>query len=593
MSTDKRLPAPKTMSAQAIEDEISRLVSHEQEQAQCARTRCDGQPHEGAPFPHAPRLPAEATPIDEAALFDPGYVKRSHLTYLSERLAAAVKDVEQGQDRNLIVSMPPRMGKSQLCSVYLPTWLLHKHPDWSIGMISHSPTLAAGWGRQVRRVVEENADIHGLHIADDAGAISNWETTQHGGVVARSAPGQSIIGLGFKVLLVDDPVKDFASAHSQTDRDALWDWWTGNAIHRLEPPSLVVMVATRWHEDDLLGRLTSSEYVTDPGAWEQITFPALAESSDVLDRSEGDPLYSPLVPEETTEAALARWEKLRTSVGSYTWSALFQQRPAPSKGAVFDRSWWRYWTVDPSRVTDDGTVVYLNPLTLSGGRWTDSWDFTFKGGGTDTDYVVGQRWVKYDANRYLVAQQRARMSFTQTIRAMWNWADPATFTSYSPDARLPNPTALMNPGGQYVHERLVEDSANGPAIIDTLSDKISGIKPITPRESKEARARAVTPEVESGNVYLPHPEDPGNEWVTDLLDELRNFPMGLHDDQVDVLSQYLNYVRTGSGGQITVPGASADQRLTSSRVPSTLVRRGTSSGQAWRSAPIVVPNRER
>jgi predicted phage terminase large subunit-like protein len=307
----------------------------------------------------------------------------------------------------------------------------------------------------------------------------------------------------------------------------------------------VIVVMTRWHEDDLVGRLLSTDFEGDPRAWERISLPAIADTvDDSLGRAQGEPLFSPLLT-ETAEEAVARWEDVKRTVGTYTFAAMYQQRPAPAKGAIFDTSWWRFWTTNPNRETPDGKVVYLDPSSLTGGRWLDSWDMSFKGVAS-ADWVVGQRWVRQRANRYLIAQVRNRMSFTQTLTAMETWArqaDPA-----------------HSPCGYFVHERLVEDAANGPAIMDTLRDKISGIKAVRAVVSKEARARAITPEVESGNVYLPHPGDPGNEWVPDLLSELRNFPHDTADDQVDALTQALQALRPEGRGQITVPGRIARSR---------------------------------
>jgi predicted phage terminase large subunit-like protein len=475
---------------------------------------------------------APPNPAAQAVELDSGYMLRDHLIYLSERLAAATEDVKKGINRRLVVSMPPRSGKSQLASVYLPVWLLRQNPRWKVGLISHDPTLATGWGRAIRQVIEQHGDTLGLAIAPDAGAASEWQTTERGGVTSRSAPGQSITGRGFNIMLVDDVVKDFAAAHSEAAREAIWNWWTANAETRLEPPSLVVVIGTRWHEDDFIGRLLSKEYDGDPADWEVISFPALAEAEDVLGRAPGDPLLSPLIRDETPTAALVRWANVKRSVGMYSWSALFQQRPAPAEGAIFNISDFRYWTHNPALATDDGTVRYLDPDLLVGGRWLDSWDMAFKAT-DDSDFVVGQRWLRHGANRYLMAQKRGRWSFTQTIAQMEGW---------------------MN-GGDYsgrVHQRLVEDKANGPAIIDTLHDKIAGLKPINPTTSKEARARAITPEVESGNVYLPLPSEA--LWVLDFIAECRSFPSGANDDQVDAMTQALTELREHGTTTISVPG---------------------------------------
>lgn len=479
------------------------------------------------------------SPLAQALELDEGYVERPHLVHLSERLTAAVTDVRAGRNRRIVVSMPPRMGKSQLASVYLPVWLLRLNPRWKIGLISHDPTLATGWGRAVRGLIEQNPDL-GLSIAPDAGAASEWQTTERGGITSRSAPGQSITGRGFNIMLVDDVVKDFAAAHSEAARKAIWAWWTANAETRLEPPSLVVVIGTRWHEDDFIGRLLSTEYDGDPADWEVISFPALAEQDDVLGRAPGDPLLSPLIRQETPAGALERWATTRRSVGGYSWAALFQQRPAPAEGSIFNIDWWRFWTHDPERATPDGKVRYLDPDNALGARWLDSWDMAFKGA-DDSDYVVGQRWLRQGANRFLIDQRRGRWSFTQTIQMMKDFA-----------------TALY---GRHVHERLVEEKANGAAIIDTLHDVISGLKPVNPSVGKEARARAITPEIESGNVYLPHPAEA--PWVLDLLAEVRSFPSGANDDMVDTLTQALSGLREGQGGtHITIPG----ERATDPRV---------------------------
>jgi predicted phage terminase large subunit-like protein len=485
-------------------------------------------------------------PLEQAQALDPGYRSRPHLTYLAERLRLAIADVEQGISRYMVVSMPPRSGKSQMGSVYLPAWVLSQHPDWPVGLISHDPSLAVNWGRDVRALVEENAEALGITLAADAGAAAEWKTTAKGGVLSRSI-GQSITGRGFKVLIVDDAVKDFADAHSEAKRKALWNWWTANASTRQNGPWLVLFIGTRWHEDDVLGRLLSPEFEGDTDRWEVIKFPALAEEHDVLGRQPGEPLLSPLM-DETVAEATARWEAVKRSVGSYNWNALYQQRPSSPKGAIFDIGWWRFWTTNPANVskahvdgcggglcdcTPDGKVVLLPDL--SSARWMDSWDMAFKA--TDaSDYVVGQRWAQQGALKYLIHQERKRMTFTQTLARVRVWTEVG-----------------VTPYAQMVYERLVEDKANGTAVIDTLKEEIAGMVPVNPTESKEARARAVTPDVEAGNVLLPYPGDKGNEWVPDLLSELRDFPSGAHDDQVDALTQALAKMRTPQRSTISNP----------------------------------------
>ena len=534
---------PWEMTPAQLEEELEALIKRQawlENQPKCDRPSCDGKPHAGAPYPHDPTYRQAADPLESAQQLDEAYAGRPHIQYLSDRLAEAVRAVENGENRYMTISMPPRMGKSTLTSINLPIWLLRQHPDWKIGLISHSPQLATAWGRQVRRFVEEDGEKWGIKIAGDAGAVSEWQTTRGGGIVSRSAPGQSITGLGFKVMLMDDVVKDFADAHSESKREAIWDWWQANAVTRLEPPFLCIAIATRWHEDDFIGRLLNPAKNPDADKWENVIFPAIAEEDDPLGREPGDPLYSPLV-EETREEALERWDSLKRSVGSYMWEALYQQHPTPADGSIFNLGWLRFWTTDPSKVKDgDDSVILLPRERLERGQWLDSWDLTFKGSST-SDYAVGQRWCRQGPDRFLVAQQRGQWSFTQTLEKMLRWCNAGDLDDKA------------SPGGSFVHQRLVEDAANGTAAIDVLRKKVAGIKPIKPRSSKEVRARAVTPEIESGNVYLPHPSDPGNGWVNELISEMRAFPSGRHDDQVDALSMGLLGLRDAGQASLFVP----------------------------------------
>lgn len=500
-----------------------------------------------------------ATPDAQALELDRKYVSRPHLTYLGERIAEAVRDVERGKNRMIAVSMPPRAGKSTLLSFYTPLWLLRRHPEWDIMTASHDGSLTGTWARNVRTIIEKNPDL-GIALKKDGGAGTEWKTVEDGGLYSTSVRG-SLTGRGGRVLIIDDPVKDFIDSHSQSMRNMLWNWWLSVAQTRLEAPYLVISVMTRWHEDDFIGRLFDPEMEGDPKTWEKISLPAIAEEDDPLGRTPGQPLLSPLV-EESEPDALVRWENVRQAVGSYTFSSMYQQRPAPARGAIFDAGWWRYWTTDYDKVTEDGRVVYLDPSSLTGGKWIDSWDLNFESNADAIGgWVVGQRWVRNRANRYLISQQRGRWTFTQTIDALKKWARTEDINA--------------SPCGHLVHTRLIEKKANGAAAIDVLKDEISGIKPIHPRVSKEARARVVTPEIESGNVYLPHPNDPGNEWVTDFLSEVRNFPHDVSDDQVDAMTQALTELRDEARGGITVPGGtSAPRPITISRNIASAARSG-------------------
>lgn len=510
--------------ATLTEDEVYDLLESLPEPA--ARALLDALP--------ASQVNLPKNPLEQAVELDDGYRQRPHLEYLSQRLEQAVADVENGISRRIAISMPPRAGKSTLASQYLPVWLLRRHPEWKIGMVSHEASLSTTWGRAVRRWATDHPEL-GIRIAPDAGAAQEWETREGGGILSRSVGG-SITGRGFKVLLLDDLIKDFGAAHSEVLRQGVWDWWLSTASTRLEPPALVIAIGTRWHEDDFIGRLLSAEHEGDPGEWEVISFPAIAEEDDVLGRAVGEPLLTPLV-DETPEEALVRWEGVKRDVGSYVWSALYQQRPSPAKGAIFDMSWWRYWTTNPA-IANGIDVLYLPDVEQphGGDTWVEGWDMAFKDT-KSSDYVVGQRWVRRGVLRILTAQVRDKWSFTAT---------------------LPQVRAFSKP---HVPTRLIEDKANGTAIIDVLRTEVDGIIAVNPKDSKEVRARAQTPTIEAGNVLLPHPSEPGCEWVRDLLTETRNFPTGAHDDMVDVLVHCLGRLRTAEPMKIGNPsGARKPER---------------------------------
>jgi predicted phage terminase large subunit-like protein len=277
---------------------------------------------------------------------------------------------------------------------------------------------------------------------------------------------------------------------SQTYRDATWDWYRATFSTRIQEDGAIILVMTRWHEDDLAGRLLRAQ---EEGGdkWEVVNLPALAEDDDMLGRQLGEPLCPQLFTKETLE-------KTKVRLGSFWWNALYQQRPSPQEGGILKRHWWKFYRKAPDKFDE---II-------------QSWDMTFKDTKT-ADFVVGQVWGRKGADKYLLDQVRDRMDFPATIQAV------RTLSAKWPQARV----------------KLVEDKANGPAVIATLKKEISGLIPVEPQGSKESRAWAVSPEVEAGNVYLPDPSIA--PWVHDFIEECTVFPNGTNDDQVDAMTQAL------------------------------------------------------
>lgn len=438
---------------------------------------------------------ARAHILGWASYVDPTFTRPAHVKLLGERLMK----VERGEIRRLIVMMPPRHGKSELATVKFPAFYLGRHPDKRVIVACHTANLALRFSMRSRNDFAAFApEIWGIGVDPNVSAMQRWDVQDSsrmlagppGGMIAAGVGGP-ITGEGADLAIIDDPIKDAEAANSQLQRDTQWDWYRYVLRTRLFPGAAVVLVLTHWHEDDVAGRLLQAAE-SDPAAdqWEVLKLPALAEESDPLGRVEGAALW----PEQYSVESLL---ETKASVGTYVWNALYQQRPAPPEGGLFRREWWRYYRQPPQ---DFDALI-------------ESWDMTFKDT-VGTDFVVGQVWALKGADKYLLDQVRGRMSFTATISAI---------------------KSLTAKWYKHMGAKLVEDSANGPAIIDTLKHEIAGLIAVRPQGGKEARASAVSPQVEAGNIYLPEQAP----WVHDFIEECATFPKGAHDDQVDAMSQAL------------------------------------------------------
>lgn len=461
------------------------------------------------------------TPGELAALITPGIIQTPALDLVDQ----AVMWAHGTPGARLIISLPPQEGKSERVTKTGSLWALARNPQTRIGIVSYAQTLAEGFGRDVRNWIasndgdEDTFDI-GLRIASDNGSARRWQLEGHRGGVYCVGIGGGLTGRPLDVLVIDDPFSDKEQAASARYRERVWNWWQSVGSTRLTPGAPVILINTRWHEDDLAGRFLAAE---DGDRWRVVNIPALADHDPA--KGEVDPLGR--MPGEWLISARGRttaeWEAIRIQAGTRTFNALYQGRPSPDAGNVWQRPWWRrygvpLWSQHPT-APDAYRVDECDELIMS-------WDMTFK----DTkasDFVVGQVWARRGANVYLLDQIHKRLTFTDTVAAFKAMA-----------ARWPQATA-----------KYVEDKANGTAIIDTLKSKIHGIVAINPTESKYARANAVAPVVQAGNVFLPEAAialfDP-----EELIDEAAGFPNAAHDDMVDATSQALaQMLLDGTGAQ--------------------------------------------
>lgn len=406
----------------------------------------------------------------------------------------------------LQVMIAPRHGKSEIISRRLPAWWLGRNPDDQIIACSYSADLSSRMNRDVQRIIEtseyestfEEVRLNSSNVR--AVAQGSWlrnsdifEVVGRRGVYRSAGCGGGITGMGANLALADDVFKNRKQADSPVERQNVWEWYASTLYTRLQKRAAKIIINTRWHEYDLSGR-TLAQAMADPDAdqWFCLVFPALLD----CDPGPGDPRKhgEALWPDEYSAKRL---QAIKATAGTYEFEALYQQRPSPQGGGIVKDSWWRYYDRLPANLTN----------------YTLSADLAFKDRG---DYCAFQIWASKGAERYLVDQVMRRMEFTEQIRTF------QTLCEKYPQCKV----------------KLVEDAANGAALISTLKRSIQGIIAIRPQGSKEARAEAVTPQIEAGNVFLPSPTL--RPWVEDFLTQWRNFPAGAFDDAVDAASQALS-----------------------------------------------------
>lgn len=274
-----------------------------------------------------------------------------HLQLINRKLLA----LAAGRLQRLMIFCPPRHGKSELCSKYLPAWYLGTFPDRRVMLASYEATFAASWGRKARTLIEEHGRLFNVSVSTSSSAADNWEVAHHGGGMTTAGIGGPLTGRGCHLMVVDDPVKNAEESLSPTVREKHWDWWQSTASTRLEPGASALVMMTRWHPEDLAGRILQEQ----PGEWEVVNLPALARFDDLLGRSPGEALWE------------ARWpravlERTKANVDAYWWNALYDQQPSRHgrfewPDEYFEGIWASYWpdsfetrlvAIDPSKGKD-------------------------------------------------------------------------------------------------------------------------------------------------------------------------------------------------------------------------------------------------
>lgn len=423
-----------------------------------------------------------------------GYRPAAHHCLLLNELSS----VATGKADRLMVLMPPGSAKSTYASVLYPAWWFTQHPNSSIIAASHTAELAEHFGRQVRTLIGEHGQRLGYSLTSDNRAAARWQISTRGQYFATGVNGP-ITGRRADLAIVDDPIRSYADVDSPSLREKLWNWMRSELVTRLKPHGKIILIMTRWHVDDLAGRLLNAQ----SQEWRVLRLPALAERDDCLGRSYGAPIW----PEWESLESLNR---KRLAVGERAWSALFQQDPRPLAGKLFK--------IDRIQIVRD----LVSPLS---GRVVRAWDLaaTSQIGGNNPDWTVGLKMVRDQSGRFVVLDLvRLRGDPLEVEQAILR-------------------TAGLD--GRDVVIGLPQDPGQaGKTQVTYLTSRLAGYRISISRESgaKITRAGPVIAQAEGGNLAVCL-----GSWNHAFLDELRDFPNGSKDDQVDALSRAFEMLLDG------------------------------------------------
>lgn len=434
---------------------------------------------------------AESSPVGLALVDDDLYEVPRHIELLNQLLL----DVADGKIKRLMVTMPPRHGKSELCSKYFPAWYLGTHPEDRIILCSYEADFAATWGQKVRDIFKEHKTVFGVNVNDRSAARNRWDIAGHRGGMGTAGVGGPITGKGAEILIIDDPVKNAEQANSPTYREKAKDWYKSTAYTRLTPTGKVILIQTRWHEDDLGGWLLSES----DDDWTVIDLPAIAlEDNDAIGRSKGEALWPELW---TTDKLLQR----KAELGEYWFSAMYQQQPQPLEGGILRRAWLQYYDSLPGSISNSSTYT--------------GWDLAISEKET-ADYTCSCT-VKYnniDGKLYIVDWTRERIDFPTQIQAVLN-----KYSQYNSDIIA------------------IEEVAYQAALPQALRKYKLPVKSVKVTKDKVTKIQSTFLLFEQGLVVLPskHP----------LLGEFENeysmFPTGKHDDLLDATELALSQAMYG------------------------------------------------
>lgn len=462
------------------------------------------------------------TPATLMARLDPTYIASKWVLYLSWKIAQCVARGGGG----LLISAPPRHGKSKLATIATPLWVLECFPQHMVGVITYGEDLSTDFSREIRDYVQQNSNLLNVRLRPDVTRVANFLTTAGGGLKAVGLRG-TITGRGFNVLIVDDYIKEPKEAQSAAYLEGLYTWYQTVARTRLEPGAVIIVLATRWVKNDLHGKLMKLQEMTGRNFFEVVALPALAHDPakfkgqpknkwplgcpDPLGRAPGEALF----PERYTQTDM---ENMKSELQSRWWEAMFQQNPMGDEGSVIDVSMFGKVTIEEYQHTLRD--VYANPDDYIVGRY---WDMaSTKDAG---DYTVGARGIFHRKRRQLLIDSIVRGQWNETRAEAKFKATMERDIRQFPEMRIGMEEEPGSSGKYSVrHFQGILDGIDA-------SKRIQG-ENAAKKGSKLLAAGPYIAGIEKGQVDLLE----SSEWNQEYLDEIETFPEGLHDDQVDATS---------------------------------------------------------
>lgn len=434
------------------------------------------------------RREARSGLLSFAEYTNPMYIPAPHHKLIADKLEA----VERGEIKRLMITMPPRHGKSELASRRFPAWYLGRNSGKQIIAASYNSDLANDFGREVRNIVDtpEFGALFPIKLAQDSKAANRWHTDK-GGMYVAAGVGTAITGRGADILIIDDPFKDRQEADSEINRQRVWDWYTSTAYTRLMPGGAVIVINTRWHDDDLSGKLLD-EQENGGDQWDLLSLPAI--------QPDGSALWPEWYP-------IDRLEQIRSVLPPRDWNALYQQNPIPDDGDYFKGAWFTDYDELPENLNIYGASDYA--VTDGKGDWTEHGVF-----GMDSQ-----------GNLYVVDWWRG-----QTTSDVWIERKCDLIIKHSPQCWFGEAGPIRRAVEPFMIRRM--DERNARCRVEWMASIAD----------KEARARGIQGLASMGKIFFPK----NAAWKGDVLAQLLRFPAGKHDDAVDVFSllgRGIEYIR--------------------------------------------------